>query len=74
MKRFPSASLRALGLMLTAPLPTAAAGSVVVEAGQTHTLTADLMLNGGDVLDIRGTPEKPCALAGNRHRIRSGPK
>jgi hypothetical protein len=60
--------------MLTARLPTAAAATVVVEAGRTHTLTADLVLNGDDVLDIRGTPEKPCVLAGNRHRIRSGPK
>jgi hypothetical protein len=32
------------------------------------------VLDGDDVLDVRGTPEKPCALVGNRHRIRSGSK
>src|SRR5262249_2569539 len=74
MTRLRSVSLLTLGLMLTAPLPTAAAATVVVEAGQTHTLTADLVLNGDDVLDIRGTPEQPCVLAGNRYRIRSGPQ
>src|SRR5262249_55747825 len=74
MPRVQSATLLTLCLTLTAPLPKAAAESVVVEAGKTHTLTADLVLNGDDVLDIRGTPEKPCVLVGNRHRIRSGPK
>ena len=72
MRRVQSAAL--LTLCLTSPLPKAAAESVVVEAGKTHTLTADLVLNGDDVLDIRGTADKPCVLVGNRHRIRSGPK
>ncbi len=48
------------------------AATVVVEAGQTHTLTEDLVLNGADTLEIRGTAEKPCTLVGNRHRVRSG--
>lgn len=44
----------------------------IVEAGQTHTLTHDLVLTGDDVLEVKGTPEKRCALVGNNHRIRSG--
>jgi hypothetical protein len=31
-----------------------------------------LVLDGDDMLEIRGTAEKPCVLAGNRHRIRTG--
>ena len=59
-------------LFVSAPLVCAA--TVVVEAGQTHTLTEDLVLNGTDTLEIKGTAEKPCSLVGNRHRIRSGDK
>src|SRR5258708_2072069 len=50
------------------------AASLIVDAGQTHTLRADLVLSGADVLEIRGTPEKPCVLRGNRQRIRSTDK
>src|ERR1044071_1323157 len=50
----------------------ASAAPVVVEAGQTHTLTEDLVLNGADTLEIKGAAEKPCTLVGGRHRIRSG--
>lgn len=52
----------------------ASAAATVVEAGQTHTLQADLVLNGDDSLDVRGTADKPCILVGNRHRIRTGGK
>src|SRR5262249_38297576 len=41
---------------------------------QTHTLQEDVILNGDAVLEVRGTPQKPCVLVGNRHRIRSGGK
>src|SRR5262249_13168194 len=40
----------------------------------THALPKDLVLDGDDVLEIRGSREKPCVLVGNRHHIRSGPK
>src|SRR5262245_10286682 len=50
----------------------AAAASLVIEAGKTHTLQENLLLNGDDVLEIKGTAEKPCTLVGNQHGIRSG--
>jgi hypothetical protein len=53
---------------------TARAAPLVVEAGQTYTLHEDVILDGDAVLEVRRTPEKPCALVGNRHRIRSGGK
>jgi hypothetical protein len=52
----------------------ALAAPIVIEAGKTHMLKEDLVLDGDDVLEMRGTAEKPCTLAGNRHAIRSGPK
>ena len=52
----------------------ARAAGLIVEAGQTHTLHGDIVLNGDDVLEVRGTAEKPCVLVGNRHRIRTGGK
>lgn len=62
-----------LSLALLFP-PAARAAPLIIEAGQTHTLNEDVILDGGDVLEIRGTAEKPCVLVGNRHRIRSGNK
>jgi hypothetical protein len=60
---------------LLAPSPAAAQNAPrVIEAGQTHVLNDDLVLDGGDVLQFDGTPEKPCALIGNGHLIRSGPR
>jgi hypothetical protein len=52
------------------PAP-AAAGTTVVEAGQTLTLTEDLVLTGDDGLDVRGTADRPCTLVGNGHVVRS---
>jgi hypothetical protein len=67
----PVAALLAAALMA----PTAiSAASLVVEAGQTHELAEDLVLDGDDNLEIGGTSAKPCVLVGNRHRIRTGPK
>jgi hypothetical protein len=63
-----------LSLTTVASPGAALAAPILVEAGQTHTLRDDLVLNGDDVLEVRGTPEKPCILIGNRHRIRSGAK
>lgn len=74
MKLFhPVFILSSCSIWIAAPL-TATADTVVVEGGQAHTLSADLVLDGDDVLEIRGTREQPCILAGNRHRIRSGEK
>src|SRR5262245_20529091 len=70
--------LRHLPVILSLALPwlgspsAARAAPLVVEAGQTHTLQEDVVLNGDAVLEVRGTPEKPSVLVGNRHRIRSG--
>jgi hypothetical protein len=73
-------SLRNLIVILSLSLawlgaaPAARAAVLVVKAGQTHTLHEDVILNGDDVLEVRGTAEKPSTLGGNRHRIRSGDK
>lgn len=64
----------AMGCLLSFSSLTASAAPIVVDAGQTHTLQADLVLNGDDVLEIKGTADKPCVLAGNAHVIRSGAK
>src|SRR5262249_16912613 len=63
-----------LGLLVLAAPQRVLAAPTVVAAGQTHTLHEDLVLDDDDVLEIRGTPEKPCTLVGNRHRIRTGAK
>jgi hypothetical protein len=57
--------------MLTLLLLALAAGDTVVEAGKTLTLAEDLVLSGGDSLDVRGTPEARCSLAGNGRSIRT---
>jgi hypothetical protein len=73
-------SLRNLIVILSLVLPwlgiasAARAAPLIVEAGQTYTLHEDVILSADDVLEVRGTPEKPCVLVGNRHRIRSGGK
>src|SRR3954452_14887126 len=72
MKRSLLTFLLLLYLTWIASAGAAPAAPVVVEAAQTHTLQQDLMLDGKDVLEIRGTAEKPCTLVGNRHRTRSG--
>ncbi|HEV3026963.1 MAG TPA: hypothetical protein VG457_05280, partial [Planctomycetota bacterium] len=57
--------------MPTLLLLALALGDTVVEAGQTLALTEDLLLSGGDSLDVRGTPEARCRLSGNGHSIRT---
>jgi hypothetical protein len=66
--------LLALALPGLGSAPAARAAPLIVEAGKTHTLHEDVVLNGDDVLEVRGTAEKPCVLVGNRHRIRLGGK
>ncbi len=66
--------LLSLALSWLGSAPAVRAAPLIVEAGQTHTLREDVILNGNDVLEVRGTPQKPCVLVGNRHRIRSGDK
>lgn len=48
-----------------------AAGDTVVEAGKGLTLTEDLVLSGGDSLDVRGTKDARCTVTGNGHSIRT---
>jgi hypothetical protein len=55
-------------------LSVLAFGDTVLEAGKTLTLAEDLVLSDGDALEVRGTPEQPCAIVGNGHRIRSQEK
>jgi MYXO-CTERM domain-containing protein len=47
----------------------AEAASVTIQAGQTYTLSADLVLNGADNLDANGTTASPCTIVGNGHGI-----
>jgi hypothetical protein len=61
-------------LILAASPSVTFAATLIVEAGQTHTLQDDLVLNDDDALEIRGTPENPCILVGHRRRIRTGTK
>jgi ferric-dicitrate binding protein FerR (iron transport regulator) len=61
----------AKGLPLVAQPLVIARQSLIVEAGETHTLAEDLVLSGDDTLEIRGTADKRCTLKGNRHRIRT---
>src|SRR5262245_26736028 len=74
MKLDHAVSVVGLAWLLMAHSQAAGAASIVVEAGQTHTLTEDLVLTGEDTLEIRGTAEKPCTMVGNQHRVRSAPK
>jgi hypothetical protein len=74
MKRLYLVFILTPSLMVLASPESAPAAATIVEAGQTHTLQDDLTLNGEDVFEVRGTPEKPCILVGARHNIRSGPK
>jgi hypothetical protein len=41
--------------------------------GQTLTLTADLLLEGNNTLDLSGTPDQPCIIDGQNHQIRTAP-
>jgi hypothetical protein len=50
------------------------AATHVLEPGQTLNLKEDLVLTGDAVLDVRGTPEMRCTIAGNNHQIRSDGK
>jgi hypothetical protein len=56
---------------LAALLPLPATADHTVEAGETLALKEDLVLNGEDSLEIKGTPTRRCTLLGNGHRIRS---
>src|SRR4051794_16021294 len=60
----------AAGLLALATAGAAVADHVV-QVGQTLTLTEDLVLSGNESLEIKGTPDRRCTLAGNGHGIRS---
>lgn len=47
----------------------AGATAVVIAAGETRTLDADLVLHGADTLDANGTAASPCTIVGNGHSI-----
>lgn len=57
--------------MLTLFLLALTAGDTVVDAGQTLTLTEDLVLSGKDTLEVRGDRTKRCKIIGNGHLIRT---
>ncbi len=66
-----SYAIAAPGMELV-PRPILAGGkSVALAAGETLTLSEDLVLTGQDSVDINGTPERRCVVVGNRHRIRT---
>lgn len=46
-------------------------GSIIVSAGETLSFTKDLELTGDAVLELNGTPQKRCVLAGNNYRIKT---
>lgn len=61
-----------LSLLLALPwlaAGRAAAASKTLAAGETLTLAEDLVLAGADTLEIAGTAEKHCAVAGKGFRI-----
>jgi hypothetical protein len=58
-------------LLCVAP---ARAATHVVEAGKTLELKEDLVLSGSDVLEVKGTADQRCTIAGNNHRIRTAEK
>ena len=66
------ACVAAVGLCVFAP-QDATAGSRKVAAGQVIGISEDLVLSGDDVLEVNGTPEKPCRLDGNGQQIRTAP-
>ena len=60
--------------MIALLLLALAAGDTVLEAGQTLTLTEDLVLSGAATIDVRGTADQRCVILGNGHAIRSDGK
>jgi hypothetical protein len=52
----------------------AAGDERIVKAGETLTLTEDLVLEVRDSLDVQGTPQQPCVVVGNGHSIRTAEK
>src|SRR5689334_4366470 len=46
-------------------------GETIIEAGQTLTLTQDLVVP--EVFEVRGTAERPCTIVGNGHQILTQP-
>jgi len=58
-------------LTVFAAAATCAAATRQVKPGETLTLTDDLILTGEDVLEVNGTPEKPCMIVGNGHQVKT---
>ena len=59
-----------LCLLLPGPGRTA---SRTLKAGEVLGVSEDLVLSGDDVLEVRGTAERPCRLDGNGGQVRSLP-
>jgi hypothetical protein len=66
----PAALALVAGLLL--PGPTSAA-SRTLQPGQVLGISEDLILSGDDVLDVRGTAERPCRIDANGQQIRTAP-
>lgn len=60
--------------MIALLLLALAVGDTIVEAGKTLTLTEDLVLAGGDSLEVRGAEGQRSTIVGNGHSIRTTDK
>ena len=69
-RRMCTLGLAALVLMAGMTLDAAAAERKL-SAGETLTLTEDLVLTGADVLEVNGTAERPCTILGNGHQVKT---
>src|SRR5690242_17760252 len=69
-RRSPFPFLVTAGLLI-ASFPAPSRAGQTVEAGQTLSLKEDLVLTGEESLDVKGTAERRCTLAGNGFRIRT---
>jgi hypothetical protein len=63
----------ALALAALLPPAPASAASRTLQPGQVLGISEDLVLSGDDVLDVRGTAEKPCRIDANCQQIRTAP-
>jgi hypothetical protein len=66
----PAALALVAGLLLPG---TVSAASRTLQPGQVLGVSEDLVLSGDDVLDVRGTAERPCRIDANGQQIRTAP-
>src|SRR2546421_12393727 len=65
--------LLSVAILCFALSQSASAASRTVAAGQVLGVSEDLVLSGDDVLDVRGTAERPCRIDANAQQIRTAP-